>query len=319
LTLGKLALYHKGSDRWDVHGITDGTNPNMAYMCYSGHNKDLGSGNVAELSAGATDLECIAAFETVKRAVETGPLADHIKAGTAKLATAGFLYENVAQKKRRDIPGQTSRERRVDPTQQTTTNQYGKTVKYRGPMSPMDVLEHETSGNPSACWPDTGMVATRAVTRGLAHVDNDNDLDNGFLNIVVTLTEHGNFTEFLPLEGWKHGDEGTDEWEENVISMDLLGGLASRAGDYTAFSSLRPHAQAMPHPDRVTVKLFLTYRHVSARFDARQDTPRHVDIGRFCRQKKTQQPHTEQPRGKTTNRDKKQKKNQHLPESQGHK
>jgi hypothetical protein len=41
----------------------------------------------------------------------------------------------------------------------------------------------------------------------------------------------------------------------------LQNNWGSPAGDYTAFSSLRPHAQAMPHPDRVTVKLFLTYRH----------------------------------------------------------
>ena len=287
LTLGKLALYHKGSDKWDVHGITDGTNPNMAYMFYSGDKTDLGKGNVAEMSAGVTDSSCLEAYERIKRVVETatgaGELAHHIRTGAVILATAGFLYENVSQKERRIDPGPTARERRVDPDRQTTTNSSGTTAKYRGFMQPMDVLEQETSGNPHVHWPKTGIVAPTAVTRGLAHVDNDDDLDSGFLNIVVTLTEHGKYTEFLPLKGWKHGDEGTDEWEENVDTADLLGGLPATAGDYTAFSSMRPHCQAAPHPGVVTVKLFLTYRHISVQFDARQDTPRHMDFGRFCR------------------------------------
>lgn len=56
----------------------------------------------------------------------------------------------------------------------------------------------------------------------------------------------------------------------------LLGGRSATAGDYTALSSMRPHCQAMPHPGIVTATLFLTHRHVSVQFDARQDTPRHM-------------------------------------------
>jgi hypothetical protein len=151
----------------------------MAYMFYSGDKTDLGKGNVAEMSAGVADSSCLEEYERVKRAVETatgaGTLAHHIGTGSVVLATAGFLYENVAQKERRIDPGLTARERRVDPDRQTTTNCSGTTTKYRGFMQPMDVLEQETSGNPRVHWPKTGIVAPTAVTRGLAHVDNDDD------------------------------------------------------------------------------------------------------------------------------------------------
>ena len=87
-------------------------------------------------------------------------------------------------------------------------------------------------------------------------------------------------TDYVPLKGWKHGNEGLDEWSRVMPRERVVVGGRASCLSTTILSSMLPHRSAAPPLGVPVVKLFAVVKLNGVPYNPGMDTPRFASFDR---------------------------------------
>ena len=187
--LTSRVLFHLDATSHRVHGNEAGR-PQMWYFYHSGTGH--GGRRVARVSPAAQEPECVAAHNAVLHHCLGDTIQQFLQSGQATIVQTGILIENVGKKKSRSSC--TSTNGRNPEDTYTKFRKYAGEKEYiadRASLTSSEQLYLNSSGHPLNSWPTGTLLAEFPGREGDVHVDTQLPVDQGYVVVIVILTEHG--------------------------------------------------------------------------------------------------------------------------------
>ena len=187
--LTSRVLFHLDAHSHRVHGNEPGR-PQMWYFCHSGTGH--GGRRVARVTPAAQEPECVAAHDALLHHCMGDTIQEFLVSGQATIAQTGILIENVDYKNTRSTC--------TSSTGRNPEDTYAKYRKYSGEkdyvadrasLTASELLYLKSSGHPRYSWRSGTLLADVPGRQGDVHVDTQLPVDQGYVVVIVILTEHG--------------------------------------------------------------------------------------------------------------------------------